>query len=97
MGLAVPLAGASETRRAAARPEGSTVLAPAVVEDVVSQLSINDVTVTEGDAGSVTATFTVSLDSPSTEPVTVDYGTQNGTAVAPADYEAASGPLSDAL
>jgi carbon monoxide dehydrogenase subunit G len=51
-------------------------------------LTIDDATVTEGDSGTVTATFTVSLSAPSDQTVTVHYATSNGTAVAPADYTA---------
>jgi uncharacterized protein len=44
-------------------------------------LSVNDVTVTEGDAGPVTATFTVSLSSPAgLGGVTFDVATADGTA-----------------
>ena len=50
-------------------------------------------TVTEGDAGTVTATFTVTLSAASGKTVTVDYATANGTATAPADYTATSGTL----
>lgn len=60
---------------------------------VLSQLSINDVSVTEGDSGSKNATFTVSLSAASTESITVDYGTGNGTATAGSDYTAESGTL----
>ncbi|MGE0363392.1 MAG: Calx-beta domain-containing protein, partial [Vicinamibacterales bacterium] len=56
-------------------------------------LTITDATVTEGNAGSVAATFTVSLSAASTDPVTVDYATANGTATAGSDYTAASGTL----
>lgn len=58
-------------------------------------LSINDVTVTEGSGGApVPATFTVSLlGGPSPNPVTVHYATADGTATAPADYQAASGDV----
>ncbi len=38
--------------------------------------------------------FTVSLDAASGKPVTIDYGTENGTATAPDDYSAVSGQLS---
>ncbi|HLA79296.1 MAG TPA: Calx-beta domain-containing protein [Vicinamibacteria bacterium] len=51
-------------------------------------LSINDVTVTEGDAGAADAAFTVSLSWPSSLPVTVRADTANGTATAGSDYTA---------
>ena len=54
---------------------------------------MNDVTVTEGNAGAVNANFTVTLSAPSTQTVTVDYATSNGTATAPQDYTSASGTL----
>ncbi|MEQ0557906.1 Calx-beta domain-containing protein [Amycolatopsis sp. NEAU-NG30] len=58
-------------------------------------LSINDVTVAEGSGGPpVPATFTVSLlGGPSPNPVTVHYATSDGTATAPADYQAAGGDV----
>ena len=61
--------------------------------DPLPSLSINDVTVTEGNTGTVSATYTVTLNALSGRSVTVDYATANGTAVAPADYQAASGTL----
>ena len=59
----------------------------------VPGLSINDVTVAEGDTGTVPATFAVSLSEPSTASVTVHFATANGSATAPADYAAASGTV----
>jgi hypothetical protein len=56
-------------------------------------LAINDVTVTEGNTGSVNALFTVTLSAASTQQVTVDYATANGTATAGIDYTATSGTL----
>ncbi|MBE9127593.1 MULTISPECIES: glycoside hydrolase family 9 protein [unclassified Coleofasciculus] len=56
-------------------------------------LAINDVSVTEGDSGSKNATFTVSLSAASTEAVSVNYATANGTAIAGSDYTAKSGIL----
>src|SRR4029078_3813211 len=53
-----------------------------------TDIVINDVTVTEGDGGTVSANFTVTLTSPSASTVTVDYATANNTAVAPGDYNA---------
>ena len=51
-------------------------------------ISINDVTVAEGDSGTVNVTFTVSLSAASSQPVTVCFATALGTATAPADYVA---------
>lgn len=59
----------------------------------VPGLSIDDTTVTEPDVGATTATFTASLSIPATAPVTVQYATSNGSAVAPGDYVAASGSV----
>jgi glucose/arabinose dehydrogenase len=56
-------------------------------------LSINNVTVTEGNAGTVTANFTVSLQPSSTDPVSVQYATANGLATAGSDYVGASGTV----
>jgi Calx-beta domain/FG-GAP-like repeat len=53
-------------------------------------LSVNDVTVTEGNTGSVNATFTVSLSALSDVDVTVHYVTANGSATAGSDYTAKS-------
>ncbi len=61
--------------------------------DALPQLAVDDVTVTEGNSGSLDANFTVSLTPVSGRPVTVQYATSNGSATAPADYTAASGSL----
>ncbi|MFM8599018.1 MAG: Calx-beta domain-containing protein, partial [Mycobacterium sp.] len=57
-------------------------------------LSIANVSVAEGNSGSTTARFTVSLSKAATSTVTVGYATANGTATAGQDYTAASGTLS---
>ncbi len=57
-------------------------------------LSINDVTVTEGDSGTTNAVFTVNLSAASTQTVSVNYATANGTATAGSDYTATSNTLS---
>ena len=62
-------------------------------DDGTPSLSVNDVTVTEGNGSSVNAVFTVSLSAASGQPVSVDYATADGTATAGADYVAASGNL----
>ena len=56
-------------------------------------LSINDVSVAEGNSGTTTATFTVTLSTVSADTVTVDYSTADGTAVSGSDYAATSGTL----
>ena len=62
-------------------------------DDAAPTLSIGDVSVTEGNAGTTTATFTVSLSAASGKTITVDWSTTNGSAVQPADYTTASGTV----
>jgi serine protease len=57
-------------------------------------ISVNDVAVTEGNAGTSLATFTVSLSGTSGSPVTFDIATENGTAAGGADYAANAASLS---
>lgn len=54
---------------------------------------IGDVIVTEGNTGTVAATFTVTLSAASSQAVTVAYATANSTATAGSDYQAATGTL----
>jgi len=56
-------------------------------------LSINDVSLTEGNGGTKNFVFTVTLSAASAQTVTVSYATANGTATAGSDYNAASGAL----
>ena len=62
-------------------------------DDAAPTLSIDDVSLTEGNAGTTTATFTVSLSAASGKTVTVDWATADVDAVQPADYTAGSGTL----
>src|SRR6185312_8182699 len=63
-------------------------------DDAEPSVSINDVTVTEGNSGTTTATFTVSLSNPSSQTVTVNFATADNTATtANSDYVATSGTL----
>jgi hypothetical protein len=57
-------------------------------------ISVNDVTVTEGNSGMTAATFTVSLSAAYGQPVSVLYATADNSAHAGSDYQAASGTLS---
>jgi hypothetical protein len=57
-------------------------------------ITINDVTVTEGNTGTVSATFTLSLSAPSSQTVSVHYATADDTAsAAGGDYQAKAGTL----
>src|SRR5207247_1909598 len=73
---------------------GTQQVTATIIDDDGPTISINNVTVTEGNTGSTTnATFSVSLSAASPQSITVDYSTANGTATAPADYVAKSGTL----
>ena len=60
-------------------------------------LSINDVTVTEGNSGTTTATFTVALSAAAASAVTVNYATADSSATAGSDYVGTSGTLTFAV
>jgi Ca2+-binding RTX toxin-like protein len=60
-------------------------------------LAASDAQIFEGDNGTRTLVFTVSIVGTATGPVTVNYATSNGTATAGGDYLAASGSLTFAL
>ena len=56
-------------------------------------IGIGNVSVVEGNAGSRTIVFAVTLSTASTSPVSVHYATASGTATAGSDFTAASGTL----
>jgi hypothetical protein len=57
-------------------------------------ISIGDVSVSEGNSGTTSAAFTVTLSGPSLDTVTVNYATADGTATtADNDYRATTGTL----
>ena len=63
-------------------------------DDPLPAVSIDDVSVPEGNSGTTNANFTVSLSHLSDQPVSVSYQTADGSAtVADADYVAASGTV----
>jgi len=61
--------------------------------DPLPGLSVNDVTVTEGNSGTDDAVFTVTLSAVSGKTVTVDYTTANNTAASGSDYTSISNTL----
>ncbi len=64
-----------------------------VNDDAQPTLSIDDVSVSEGNSGTTTATFTVTLSAASGQTVSVNYASADGTATAGSDYVARSGTL----
>lgn len=65
-----------------------------VDDDLPPTLSIDNLSINEGNAETSNATFTVKLSSASSYPITVQYSTIDNTATTPGDYTAASGTLS---
>lgn len=87
-------------------PAGQVVTATATNDDGTSEfsnavpvtgnpprVSIGDVTVTEGNGVPVAAMFTLSLSAAVNVPITVDYATADGTAVAEGDYLSQAGKV----
>src|SRR5207247_2027525 len=62
-------------------------------DDAVPAASIGDVTQAEGDSGTSSFDFTVSLSNPSDQTVTLDYATNDGSASAPSDCTAGTGTV----
>jgi len=86
--------------------DGNTIIAGAPLANVnpdqgaayifaptTATLTINDVVISEGNSGTTTANFTVSLAPTSLETVTVHFATADGTATAGSDYVSATGTL----
>ncbi len=57
------------------------------------QVSVREVSLTEGNSGTTNAIFAVSLSKTSTQNVTIDYQTTDSTALAGSDYQAKSGKI----
>ena len=83
-------------------PSGATVSRATVTgtisnDDVTTPqtptIAISDASIAEGDSGTATMAFTLSLSSASSNAVTVDYATSNGTATAGLDYNSTSGTV----
>ena len=63
-------------------------------DDAAAQVSIDDVSLAEGDSGTKSFIFTVSLSAASGQTVSVNYATADNTAQAASDYQAATGVVS---
>jgi hypothetical protein len=71
----------------------STIPVTIIDNDPPPAISINDVSVTEGDSGTSNAAFKVMLDHPSSQTITVNYATADNLAKAGSDYQSTSGTL----
>jgi len=60
-------------------------------DDAMPTISVADIVVQEGNAGTTPAVFTISLSAASGQTVTVNFATAPGTAAATADFQSASG------
>ncbi len=73
-----------------ANPSGATISdnqgLGTIQNDDVTAVSIGDVTLAEGNAGTTAFNFAVSLTNPSSTSITLDYATADGTANAGTDY-----------
>ena len=74
-----------------ARNQGSFVLR---VQQFGPRISVGDVSVSEGNSGTKTIAFPVTLSQASSVPITVNFATTGGTALATSDYVAKSGTKS---
>jgi len=72
---------------------GGTGFGTITNDDTLPSISIAAATVTEGNSGTTSAAFNLTLSAPSGSTVTVDYATVDGSAVAPGDYTAGSGTV----
>ncbi len=77
----------------AGNPDPTPASRTFIVDSNPPSLTIGDVTVGEGDAGTSIASLTVSLSRVPNHGVWVNFATQNGSAVAGGDYHASSGEL----
>ncbi len=73
--------------------QSNGALAGDQVVNIATAISINDASLAEGDAGTKSFDFTVTLSTPSNLEVKVDFATANGTATAGADYQSTTGTL----
>lgn len=73
--------------------KATSVATGTIQDNDLALVTINDVTILEGDNGTQDAIFTVSLLGETVVPVTLDYQTGNVTATAGQDYIATAGSL----
>ncbi|WP_445628189.1 Calx-beta domain-containing protein [Nostoc sp. DSM 114167] len=80
-------------------PANSTITNSSATVNIINDdsqptISISDVFVTEGTGTTTNASFTISLSNPSSQQISVNYNTSDGTAqAADSDYNSASGTI----
>jgi outer membrane protein assembly factor BamB len=84
---------------ALSQPENAELFSPTVHVVTINDadppiVSVGDVSVAEGNAGTTAASFTVTLSHEWPSPVSVSYATASGSAYPGTDFASASGPLS---
>ena len=86
---------ANETMTLTVTPAGGAPVSGTgtIVNDDVPGVSVANASVTEGNSGTTTLTFTVTLSGPAGAPVQATYATADGTATAGTDYQAAAGAV----
>ncbi|HEV7609807.1 MAG TPA: Calx-beta domain-containing protein [Steroidobacteraceae bacterium] len=89
----VNLSAAAGATIADAQGQGTIVNDDIAPPPPLPTLSVNDVSVNEGNAGTSAASFTVTLSAAAASAVTVSYATADGTAAAATDYASANGTL----
>ncbi len=65
-----------------------------IANDDTASITIGDVSIVEGNSGTKTLTFTITLDKNVDSGFSLNYATANGTAIAGSDYVTSSGTLS---
>jgi hypothetical protein len=90
VGYSVAANGATTSRAGTLTIGGQAV---SVTQGGLPTLSVSDASVSEGNSGTTALVFTATLSAASTQTVTVNYATANGTAVAGSDYTAVTGAL----
>ena len=81
-----------------ATPVGATLqdgqgVGTIIDDDAAPTLAIGDATIGEGNSGSASVAFVVTLSAVSGKSITVSYATSNGTALSGSDYTTSSGSL----
>ncbi|MBI1325283.1 hypothetical protein GC170_19135, partial [bacterium] len=71
----------------------ATAIGTILNDDARPSISIGQASLVEGNSGTTSMVFTVSLTNAASTPVTVNYSTSDGTAIAGSDYLATAGTL----